>query len=834
MRALNGGIMKNNIYLIITSVFLFSAFYMSEPGVKNAEFKVTVTKNIPSKGLEILKAKTKNRFRIDWNESYTIPSSIMGELTSAGYVKNNFKTEGALRFLSENKELFGIQNPSEELKLISSTDDEFGQTHIKFQQKFGNVILFKGQLIVHISKDGKIVGVNGRYYPTLNFNTEPKINVGDAISSAKNFLGNYNATRTSTELILLERGVKFYLCYAVKMSSKFTPNMVVYVDAESGSVIYKDDGIRYDGPVTGSGLDLKNQVRQINTYLYGNTYYLINTALPMFVPPFDSLKGVIDVYDAQNDTSGNGYQSAILVSDPNNDNNFNDNERLKAAVSAHLFVLDAYNFYKNRFNRNSYDNAGHSMINVVHYKQNYNNAFWNGAAMSYGDGDNVYMSNLAGGYDVIVHELTHAVTERTANLVYENQPGALNESMSDCMASAADTLNWDIGEDIYTPNTPNDALRNMLFPHNNSAPNSNDWQPEHMNEFVNLPNTPEGDYGGVHINSGIPNRAFALTAESITRKKASLIWYRALTNYLTNNSNFSDARTACVNSAIDIYGSNSTEMNAVVTAFETVGITGSTSGQLYDLTYDDGNPTGGVYEADANWELAVKFTPPSGTVNITKCAVYIAGEDNINGNGGFTLKMYDSFNGFPNNNLINPYSYIPSEIGWQVFTISNLSVNGEFFVSIQYDGFNRPYIGAANPPGNQRAYESNGSSWWKLTSPYDYTLYMRATVQTLTGDIEISTEVPSNFEILQNYPNPFNPTTKIAYSLPKSENVSLIVYDISGKVIAKLIDNFQNAGTYSVTWNGKNTNGENVSSGVYFYEIKAGEFKATKKMLLLK
>ncbi len=819
----------------ILIVIAFCGFISKDTGIKQGELQVSITKNDPDKGLELLRAKMNSGFNIDWNESFSVPSSITGNLTQTGYVRSTSRKEDALKFIAENKELFGLQNPSNELDLLTASVDDLGQTHLKFQQKYENVILFKGQLIVHISNDGRVIGVNGKYYPTLQFNTKPNITSNQAISAAKNYLGNYKSLTENTELILLERGIKFHLSFAVKLPSKFMPNMVVYIDADNGNVLYKDDGIRYDGPQIGTGVDLNNQTRQINTYLFSGKYYLVNTTLPMYVQPFDSLKGVVDVYDAMNDTSGNGYNSVSLISDPNSDNSFNDNNNLKAAISAHLFVKDAYNFYKSYYNRNSYDNAGHSMLNVVHYKQNYNNAFWNGIAMTYGDGDNVRYSNLAGAYDVIVHELTHAVTERTANLIYENQQGALNESISDCFACVADSTNWLIGEAVYTPNTANDALRDMLHPHNNSATGADSWQPENMNEYMTLPNTPEGDNGGVHVNSGIPNRAFALTAETITRWKAGQIWYRALTTYLTNNSNFYDARVACTNAAKDIYGDNSTEMNAVKTSFETVGVAATTGGQTYELTYDDGNPTTGVYEPDANWELAVKFTPPTNNVKITKCQVYISGENNPSGNGGFTLKMYSAGGtGLPLQSLITPYPYVPSAVGWQTFNVNGLTINSDFFISAKYDGINRPYIGAAPPPGNGRAYESNGSAWAILGSPNDYTLYMRATVQTVTGVYDISTQVPDKFEVYQNYPNPFNPSTSITYSLPKSELVTLNVYDLSGRKVVELVNNTQNPGTYNVTWNGKNSKGENISSGIYFFELNAGTFRSIKKMIMLK
>ena len=826
--------MRNYSKIIIAAVIFFLGFSFNGSGIKQGDLSVTFNKHNSKKGLETLKQKAASKVNIEWNENFDIPLSITGNLTENGFAKKSTLKEDALSFLAQNKDLFGIANPENELDFVSSFTDNLNQTHLKFQQKVKNIIIYKGQLIVHISNEGRITGLNGRYYPTPQFNTSPGISQSQAITLAAASIGDNKSQSSKASLILLERGVKFYLAYAVTLPSKFTPNMTVYVDAANGNIIYKDDGIRYDGPQVGTGIDLKNQTRQINTYLSSGKYYMINAALPMYTPPIDSLKGVVAVYDAMNDTSGSGYNSAAIVFDPNNDNNFNDNTRLKAAVSSHFFVKDAYLFYQSHFSRNSFDNAGHSMINVVHYKVNYNNAFWNGACMSYGDGDGLEFSNLAGAFDVIVHELTHAVTERTANLIYENQPGALNESMSDVIASCADSTNWLIGEDVYTPGVNGDALRNMLYPHNNSTQGSNTWQPENMSEFVTLPNTQEGDYGGVHINSGIPNRAFALTAEAITRWKAGQIWYRALSVYLTNNSGFYDARVACLNAAKDLYGENSTEQTAVKNAFDTVGITSNT-GQTYELTYDDGNPTTAVYEADANWELAVKFTSPAQNIKITKCQVYVAGDNNIYGNGSFALKMYDAgTNGLPNQSLITPYTHIPSTTGWQAFSVSGVSVNTDFFISMKYDGTNRPLLGASLPPGNSRAYEFNTSSWEQLTSPNDYTLYMRATVQAVTGVYDISTEVPSEFSISQNYPNPFNPSTSISYSLPKAEYVTLYVYDITGKQIAELVSGMQNPGKYTITWNGKNNFGSSVSSGIYFYKIKAGNFNKTYKMNLIK
>ena len=142
----------------------------------------------------------------------------------------------------------------------------------------------------------------------------------------------------------------------------------------------------------------------------------------------------------------------------------------------------------------------------------------------------------------------------------------------------------------------------------------------------------------------------------------------------------------------------------------------------------------------------------------------------------------------------------------------------------------------ADTLGNGRGYEYDPTttSWSNLTASNDYTLFMRATVKTFTSVVEIDSRVPAKFELSQNYPNPFNPSTTIKYALPSAVSVSMVIYDINGKQVAELVNNRQNAGTYTVTWNGKNDHGAPVSSGVYYCRIIAGDYVKTDKMILLK
>jgi hypothetical protein len=202
------------------------------------------------------------------------------------------------------------------------------------------------------------------------------------------------------------------------------------------------------------------------------------------------------------------------------------------------------------------------------------NAYWNGSAMFYGNGDQAFIFPLAKALDVAGHELSHGVIQNTANLEYVGQSGALNESYADVFGAMIDRNDWQIGEDVSNPSIfPTGALRDMLNPHNGgNSPSDPGWQPAHMSEFRNLPNTPDGDNGGVHVNSGIPNRAFALLANSIGKDKAEQIYYKALRDYLVKSSQFIDMRNAAEKAASDIHGASSAEVTAVRTAFDGVGI----------------------------------------------------------------------------------------------------------------------------------------------------------------------------------------------------------------------------------------------------------------------
>ena len=241
-----------------------------------------------------------------------------------------------------------------------------------------------------------------------------------------------------------------------------------------------------------------------------------------------------------------------------------------------------YDLYHDIYERNSIDDKGLPLISTVHYDHLFDNAFWDGQQMVYGDGDGELFERFTKSIDVIGHELTHGVTQHEANLVYRNQPGALNESLSDVFGSllkqrilnqTADQADWIIGAGLFTPKVNGVGIRSMKAPGTayNDPVLGKDPQPDNMKKYVHT----NRDNGGVHINSGIPNHAFYLAAVGIggyAWEKAGKIWYIALRDRLRSQSNFARAAKVTIDIAGELYGTNGKEQQAVRQAWQQVGV----------------------------------------------------------------------------------------------------------------------------------------------------------------------------------------------------------------------------------------------------------------------
>lgn len=283
-----------------------------------------------------------------------------------------------------------------------------------------------------------------------------------------------------------------------------------------------------------------------------------------------TVKMQMEVYDCKQKTDLAG---AILLWDSKN------NQKITSVAGKNVIKggKASWDFYWQLFGRDSIDNKGMLIRQYVHYDKKMDNAYWDGRRMVYGDGDGIVFTSFTGDIDIIGHELTHGVTENESNLDYENQAGALNESFSDIFGimikqrfnnQDVKKSNWLIGEKVMIG--PKYALRSMKAPgtgYRNHPELGDDPQPATMDHYQNLPNSPSGDWGGVHINSGIPNFAFYVAAFNMggfAWEKAGRIWYAVLTDLkLAQNAKFADVKNLTIVHAEKMFGTGSLEVNAV-------------------------------------------------------------------------------------------------------------------------------------------------------------------------------------------------------------------------------------------------------------------------------
>lgn len=254
-----------------------------------------------------------------------------------------------------------------------------------------------------------------------------------------------------------------------------------------------------------------------------------------------------------------------------------------AADEAHDGLGLTWQLWAQEYGRDSLDGAGMPLVATVHYAEQYDNAFWNGEQMVFGDGDGETFGRFTASLDVIGHELAHGVTEHTAGLLYRGQSGALNEHVSDVFGvlvkqrhldQSADEADWLIGAELLLPGVQGRALRSMAAPGTayDDPRLGRDPQPAHMDDFVRT----SDDNGGVHINSGIPNKAFHLAATAIggpAWQAPGLIWRDVLLGDISADCDFATFAALTVAAAGARYGEGSTQAAAVVDAWQQVGAT---------------------------------------------------------------------------------------------------------------------------------------------------------------------------------------------------------------------------------------------------------------------
>ncbi|MFI9766066.1 M4 family metallopeptidase [Streptomyces sp. NPDC052415] len=318
--------------------------------------------------------------------------------------------------------------------------------------------------------------------------------------------------------------------------------------------------------------------RTLQRDAYERTHRRLTTVLgaPAVPPPPGAEPGTPrrTVYDARYGTGLPGRKVRAEGEEPGKDATVN---RAYAGLGA------TFELFLKAYARDSIDGGGLPLDATVHYDKEYNNAFWNGEQMVFGDGDGEIFLDFTIPIDVIGHELAHGVTQYTANLTYFGQPGALNESMSDVfgalikqytLGQTAAEADWLIGAGLLAPRVTGKALRSMKEPGTAYDDDvlGKDPQPATMDGYVRTGR----DNGGVHINSGIPNHAFYLAATALgghAWERAGQIWYDVLTGgELKAQALFADFATLTAAAAKARYGDGSEELRAVRKAWEQVGV----------------------------------------------------------------------------------------------------------------------------------------------------------------------------------------------------------------------------------------------------------------------
>ncbi|MGG2971918.1 M4 family metallopeptidase [Geobacillus stearothermophilus] len=518
---------------------------------------------------------------IVWNEQWKTPSFVSGSLLNGG---EQALEELVYQYVDRENGTFRLGGRARDrLALIGKQTDELGHTVMRFEQRHHGIPVYGAMLAAHV-KDGELIALSGSLIPNLD--GQPRLKKAKTVTVQQaEAIAEQDVTETVTKerpttensertrLVIYPTDGTARLAYEVNVRF-LTPvpgNWVYIIDATDGAILNKFNQIDTAKPGGGQPVAGASTVG-VGRGVLGDQKY-INTTYSSYYGYYylqDNTRGSgIFTYDGRNRTVLPGS----LWTD--GDNQFFASYDA-VAVDAHYYAGVVYDYYKNVHGRLSYDGSNAAIRSTVHYGRGYNNAFWNGSQMVYGDGDGQTFLPFSGGIDVVGHELTHAVTDYTAGLVYQNESGAINEAMSDIFGTLVEFYanrnpDWEIGEDIYTPGIAGDALRSMSDP-------AKYGDPDHYSKRY----TGTQDNGGVHTNSGIINKAayllsqggvhYGVSVTGIGRDKMGKIFYRALVYYLTPTSNFSQLRAACVQAAADLYGSTSQEVNSVKQAFNAVGV----------------------------------------------------------------------------------------------------------------------------------------------------------------------------------------------------------------------------------------------------------------------
>jgi uncharacterized repeat protein (TIGR01451 family) len=483
--------------------------------------------------------------------------------------------ETARTFFRAQKALMAIAKPDEELRLRSRQLDTMDHRHLRFEQQYRNVPIWKSEVIAQLDRAGNLITISGAYAPTpRKLVTKPALTTVQAEQIAANMhFADSGSIGGSRLVIFAKASGRPRLAWEVEVQDGLLNVWNVLVDAHNGSVLTSISLIQADN-VAGSGIDLFGDEQALSVWDDAGTHYMFDTTKMMFDPASDPppsvlARGVVVVLDALNQPPSSNPDSLpvieyVAAGSPSG-------PWLPDAVSAAVNLSAAYDYFLTTHQRNSLNDEGGNLVAIVRVGQGMANALFDSSTQTMYFGD---AQPYAGSLDVIAHELTHGIVATSAGLVYQGQSGALNEAFSDIFgemveASVVGQPDWLIGSRLDAP------LRNLASP--GAIQCGATACPSRMSEYV----VTAQDHGGVHTNSSIINHAFYLLAEglpgAIGTTDAALIFYRALTTKLSPQSEFIDARFAAIQSAEELFGAGSLLAEKTAEAFDAIELFDSPS-----------------------------------------------------------------------------------------------------------------------------------------------------------------------------------------------------------------------------------------------------------------
>lgn len=502
--------------------------------------------------------------------------------------------EHALKNLLANRAV-GRVSALDRFQAKSVVIDDDGTEHVRLQRSYGSLPVIGGDLVVHSNRDGSFKSVTTKQRNAINVSLKARISSADAVMIAGSEFGTGFGSLPEAWLVVYARAGASRLAWQVHFEG-VNPNgtfadMTYVVDANSGKILDRWSNAESAKPVSGGTC-----VRAESGVGLGRTLYAGDTSVHSERcggnwELRDSSRGGTRTVDMANATTGDG----VMFTDSDNIWGRNSvQDRASAATDVHYGLATAWDYFAQVHGRLGYDGLGSGVLAKVHYGKSYSNAFWLEGCncIAFGDGDGRNWAPLVN-LDTIGHELSHGVTSHSAGLIYSGESGGLNEATSDIFGTLVefyannrnDTPDYMIGEEFFARNVPGSptqrALRYMWDPIKDGG------SPSCYNQNLGLLD--------VHLSSGVANHFFYLLAEGssaktfsgvdhtsptcngsslagIGRDKAGRIWFRALTVYMTSDSNYADARRATLNAASDLFGAKSAEVAAVASSWSAVSV----------------------------------------------------------------------------------------------------------------------------------------------------------------------------------------------------------------------------------------------------------------------